>query len=230
MLEPEPPRGVTMGCLILRGGREDELYELEEPPRDVDVGGVKCCHEFPFSARLPCDCEGEENVPRGELSIVPRSFVPKPCPEWFVAPDCGGEKCCHPERPDCTDAVELAPLRLPPKPDSPRLALPEFPNEREPPVLLAVLLVREPPLKKCCEPELAPRIVDALAARPDGLKLSRDGVTGILPVIMLACRKESPLIRSWCEDTAPRPNSLPAIEETPPRTRSFDNASWTFEN
>jgi len=43
----------------------------------------------------------------------------------------------------------------------------------------------EPPLKKCCELGLAPRIADGFAARPDGLKLSRDGVTGILPVITL---------------------------------------------
>lgn len=106
----EPPRGVTMGCLILRGGRVDELYELEVPPRDVDVGGVKCCHEFPFSGRLPCDCEGEEYAPRDELFVVPRSFAPRPCPEWFVAPDCGVEKCCHPEWPDCPDDVEFAAL------------------------------------------------------------------------------------------------------------------------
>lgn len=189
----EPPRGVTMGCLILRGGRVDELYELEVPPRDVDVGGVKCCHEFPFAPRPPGDCEGEEYVPRDALFIVPRSFVPEPCPEWFVAPDCGDEKCCHPDWPDCADAVEFAPLRLPPKPESPRPVLFVFPDERTP----AVVFVREPLLTKCCELELALRIVEALAARPDGLKLSRDGVTGILPVIMLACRKESVLIRSW---------------------------------
>jgi hypothetical protein len=52
-------------------------------------------------------------------------------------------------------------------------------------------------LKKCCELELALRIVDWLAARPDGLKLSRDGVTGILPVIMLPSRNEAALILSW---------------------------------
>jgi len=68
-----------------------------------------------------------------------------------------------------------------------------LPDERTP----ARVFDREPPLKKCWELEPALRMVEALAARPDGLKLSRDGVTGILPVIMLAWWKESALMRSW---------------------------------
>ena len=52
-------------------------------------------------------------------------------------------------------------------------------------------------LKKCCELELALRMADGFAVRPDGLKLSRDGVTGILPVIMLPWRNEAALIPAW---------------------------------
>ena len=48
--------------------------------------------------------------------------------------------------------------------------------------------------KKCCALTLEFRIVDGLAARPEGLKLSRVGETGILPVIKLACRSEDSLI------------------------------------
>jgi hypothetical protein len=94
----DPPRGVTMGCLILRGGREYELYELEEPSRDDDVGEVKCCHELRFSVWLPDvdPREGDASDPREELFTDAELFAPKPCPEWFVAPDCGGAKCCHP--------------------------------------------------------------------------------------------------------------------------------------
>jgi hypothetical protein len=66
-----------------------------------------------------------------------------------------------------------------------------FPDDREP-----AAFVREPLLKKCCELGGAFRNDDGLAARPDGLKLSRDGVTGILPASMLACRKDASLIGS----------------------------------
>ena len=59
------------------------------------------------------------------------------------------------------------------------------------------LFDRELLLKKCCELALALRIVDGFAERPDGLKLSRDGVTGILPVIMLPWRNEAALIPAW---------------------------------
>ena len=65
-----------MGCLILRGGREYELYELEEPPRDDDVGGLKCCQP-----RLPDSFPGadpdEPNDPRPELFSVERLSAPK---------------------------------------------------------------------------------------------------------------------------------------------------------
>ena len=71
---------------------------------------------------------------------------------------------------------------MPPNPDCDLAPAFAFPNERDP----AVPFVLEPPLKKRCELGLAPRIADGFAARPDGLKLSRDGVTGILPVITLA--------------------------------------------
>ena len=62
--------------------------------------------------------------------------------------------------------------------------------------LEAMQKITEPPLKKCCELELAERIVEVLPKRPDGLKLSRDGLTGILPVIMLAWRNDSAPMRS----------------------------------
>jgi hypothetical protein len=95
------------------------------------------------------------------------------------------------------DAPEFPPLRLPPKLDSPRLPLLAFPNEREPCVFATVLFDREPPLKKCCELLPALRTVDGFAARPDGLKLSRDGVTGIFPVIALPPRNEAAVMCSW---------------------------------
>ena len=51
--------------------------------------------------------------------------------------------------------------------------------------------------KKRCEPAAEPfRIVEALGSRLDGLKLSRDGLTGILPAIALAWRKEASLMAS----------------------------------
>jgi hypothetical protein len=55
---------------------------------------------------------------------------------------------------------------------------------------------RAPPLKNRCEFAGALRKLAGFAARPDGLKLSRDGETGILPVIRLAWRKDAELIRS----------------------------------
>jgi len=50
--------------------------------------------------------------------------------------------------------------------------------------------------KNRCEPDEPFRIVDGLAARFVGLKLSREGFTGILPVIALACRSDASLILS----------------------------------
>ena len=90
----DPPRGVTMGCLILRGGREYELYELEEPPRDDDVGGLKCCQSRLLDAFPDVD-DDEPNPPRAELLSAALLPAPKPCPERFVDPD-GGENFCHP--------------------------------------------------------------------------------------------------------------------------------------
>ncbi len=68
---------------------------------------------------------------------------------------------------------------------------PVFPKAREPPIF-----VREPLLKKCCELGGAFRYDDGLASRPDGLKLSCEGVTGIFPDTRLASRKEAALIGS----------------------------------
>jgi hypothetical protein len=60
--------------------------------------------------------------------------------------------------------------------------------------------VEEPPReaeKKCCEPATdAFRMVAELGSRFEGLKLSREGFTGILPVIALACRNDSALMLS----------------------------------
>ena len=83
--------------------------------------------------------------------------------------------------------------------------------------------------KKCCEPTEPLRIVDGFGSRFDGLKLSRDGFTGIRPVIALACRNDASLIASWCMDTAPRPNSFPPIDENPARTRASLPARSKFE-
>lgn len=85
--------------------------------------------------------------------------------------------------------------------------------------------------KKRCDPAAEPfRIVEAPGSRFDGLKLSRDGLTGILPAIALACRKDASLMASWRMDTAPRPNSFPAIDENPPRTRASLAARSKVEN
>jgi hypothetical protein len=101
-------------------------------------------------------------------------------------------------------------------------------NDREP-GLFAAPFVREAGLKNRCDAGGALRTADGLAKRPDGLKLSREGVTGILPVIRLAFRNDTSLIGCWCHDTAPRPNSLPPIELMPERTRGFDSAPFRFE-
>lgn len=85
---------------------------------------------------------------------------------------------------------------MPLKPDWPRYVF-EFPNECELAAPTLEPFDRELLLKKCCELELALRIVEGLASRPDGLKLSRDGVTGILPVIMLPWRNEAALMPAW---------------------------------
>jgi hypothetical protein len=50
--------------------------------------------------------------------------------------------------------------------------------------------------KNLCEPAAPLRIVDELGSRFEGLKLSRDGLTGILPVRALACRKDASLMAS----------------------------------
>jgi hypothetical protein len=53
-----------------------------------------------------------------------------------------------------------------------------------------------PPLKKRWELGGALRKLAGFADRPDGLKLSRAGETGILPVIIFACWNDEALIRS----------------------------------
>jgi hypothetical protein len=92
--------------------------------------------------------------------------------------------------------------------------------------------LKEPALdeeKKRCEPDEPFRIVEGLGSRFVGLKLSREGFTGILPVMTLACRNDASLILSWFIDTAPRPNSFPAMDENPERTCSSLNARSKFE-
>jgi hypothetical protein len=69
-----------------------------------------------------------------------------------------------------------------------------FANEREP-ATFAAEFGREAGLKNRCDAGGTWRTADASAKRPDGLKPSRDGETGILPVIMLAWRNDASLIR-----------------------------------
>jgi hypothetical protein len=118
-------------------------------------------------------------LPRAEFTAGARVFEP---PE-------GGLNVRHPGRPDCT-APEAFALRPAPKEDSPRA----FPRD-DLPFTLALALAA-PLLKKRCEAEGAFRNEAGFAARPDGLKLSRAGETGILPVIKLACRNDPAVIRS----------------------------------
>lgn len=110
-----------------------------------------------------------------------------------------------------------SPARWPPNPTSP---LPPAPAAKP-----ARLLE-----KKLCGPADPSRIVEGLGARLLGRKLSGDGFTGILPVMALACRSDASLIPSWRIETAPRPNSLPPIEENPERMRSSRNAPLKLEN
>ena len=83
--------------------------------------------------------------------------------------------------------------RLPPNAEPPRPALFGVEKEREPGVF-AALLVREAGLKNRCDAGGTLRTADRLAKRPDGLKLSREGDTGILPVTRLAFRNDTLLI------------------------------------
>jgi len=73
------------------------------------------------------------------------------------------------------------------------------PDGELPPRNPAFAPVKEPPRddeKKRCEPAEPFRIVEALGSRFVGLKLSREGLTGILPVIALACRNDASLMAS----------------------------------
>ena len=68
------------------------------------------------------------------------------------------------------------------------------------PRLVPLKLLLLPPrcellLKKCCELDGTLRRELGFAARPDGLKLSREGEIGILPETMLACRNDDSLKR-----------------------------------
>lgn len=83
--------------------------------------------------------------------------------------------------------------------------------------------------KKRCELAGAFLTDEAPGALLVELKLSRDGLTGIFPVIKLACRKEASLTPRWCPGTASRPNLFPSMELMPERTRWFLNASFRFE-
>jgi hypothetical protein len=119
-------------------------------------------------------------------------------------------------------------LVFPPKPDCPLAVLFMFAEDRDAKPFDAVF-VRPAALKKRCEAAGALRKDAGFAARPDGLKLSRDGEIGILPLTMLACRNEASLIGCPRPDTAARPKRLESIETNPARTRSLRNASLTFE-
>ena len=203
-----------MGCLILSGERE---YELDEFPRDADAGGVKCCQELRFSFCAPAlglwkdPCadgrEGAANPPRAAL------FAPVLALPAFD----GGVNVRHPGRDDCTALRALLP-----KPAAPLDALLNPETGCAPCCIEGV--------KKRCELGVAWLNAEGFAIRPDGLKLSREGVTGILPVIMLAWRRDASLILACCIETRERPNSLPAMELIPLRTRSFRKASSRFEN
>jgi hypothetical protein len=109
----------------------------------------------------------------------------------FEPPD-GGLNVRHPGRLDCTAPETEPALRPAPKEDCPR----PFANDDDCLPFTPALARAAPPLKKCCDAEGALRNEAGFAARPDGLKLSRAGETGILPVIKLACRNDAALIRS----------------------------------
>jgi len=113
----------------------------------------------------------------------------------------------------------LFPLELPPLPK------PRFPLNPVPPREFELLL-----LKKCCDLEGTLRNAPVFAARPDGLKLSREGEIGILPETMLAWRSEAPSKCCWLRGTAPRPKSRLDMELTPPCTRPSRKRASTFEN
>jgi hypothetical protein len=98
---------------------------------------------------------------------------------------------CHPGRLDViAPRFSFAEPLNERAPELPRLAL----NASRPLTLLFTdrpnpldtVFVRPAALKKCCEPEGALRNDAGSAARPDGLKLARDGEIGILPLTMLA--------------------------------------------
>jgi hypothetical protein len=82
-------------------------------------------------------------------------------------------------------------------------------------------------VKKC---DCVFRIVDALAARPLGLKLARVVVAGILPVAMLALRSVPSPIACWCIETRAWPNCFEFIELSPERTRRSVSIRLIFEN
>lgn len=94
---------------------------------------------------------------------------------------CGGALCCGAE---CVPALTLLVART---------------FEFMPPVRALVLAATAVEFlaageKKCCELAGAFRTEEAPGALLVGLKLSREGVTGILPVTRLACLKEAWLI------------------------------------
>jgi hypothetical protein len=181
-----------------------------------DCCGVKVRHPGRF------DCTGAVAPP------APR-FGWKPGSERFALPDCDGVKVRHPGRLDSTGARDAGWFGFIARSGVPVDARLDG-RANEPALRLMPAFGREAGVKKRWEFGGTPRNADGFAARPDGLKLSRDGVTGILPLIMLACRKAAALILSCCRGTAARPNSLPGMDDMPPRTRLFRKASLMFEN
>lgn len=193
----DSPRGVTMGCRILRGDREYELLA----PRDADGDSNERCPSLaprllnPELSERPC-CS---NSPR---SFVKPPLLPRTLPRLALSD--GGVNVCQPGRDDCTELPLLNPPRLPLNPPDPfelfgrsnepgRLP-PEFPlllpplNPR-----FSVFPCTLPPLKKCCEFDGALRNDPGFAVRPEALKLSRDGFIGTRPEKALALCKDASL-------------------------------------
>ena len=175
---------------------------------------------------------GAENDPRlfpfanpcaGRFTLLPEGGVKECHPGWAARLGVEGEEGGVNARPALLFSTPRlfgnASFRFPPNPELRWMA-----RFAAPAVKPARLLE-----KKRCEPKDPLRIVEGLAVRLLELKLSREGFTGMRPVIALACRNESSLNRSWRCETVARPNSVPPIEENPPRTRSFRNASSKFE-
>jgi hypothetical protein len=182
------------------------LYKLEEPPyppRDPAAGESNDrCDPLPdpptdpFTGpepRLDCGCDSRDELNRFHPPCVPADprsdGSNEPRPRLLSA-------ACPLANPPAERSVRAAPLKLCqppcPEPPAPRLKLPcplrkpLFPLPNEP-------AVRGEETNRCELGDPA-RIVDGAASRFEDRKLSRDGDTGIWPVIALDRRKSASLM------------------------------------